>query len=264
MYQRLSKSAARSPLNRKNVSHAVGAATANGRFTRSQAPAVVQREHDRAVGPAFPQPLRDERHREQGGIELGGGAEPESDAGAAIPPRGRRRAGRPSRAPRRRGPSSPCRRRAGWARGRSRGREIRSRRRASRRSRPRSRVSSRRVDPEERARSRRRRSTTRARITYIVRTGYSSQLRPSTGSQASRNGQPRASELLGVEQRHDVGVAEPAVLTEVAPLAGGARGLRRGAERHRADHAREDHAEAGRLRAAWLIAPHRSRPTARR
>ena len=40
MYQRLSKSAARSLLNRKNVHHALGAAIANGRFTRSHAPAV--------------------------------------------------------------------------------------------------------------------------------------------------------------------------------------------------------------------------------
>ncbi len=42
MYQRLSKSAPRSPLKRKKVSHAVGAITANGRLISTHVPTAVQ------------------------------------------------------------------------------------------------------------------------------------------------------------------------------------------------------------------------------
>ena len=41
--------------------------------------------HDRVVGPSFPEPLHGQQHHEQRGIELRRGAEPERDAGHAVP-----------------------------------------------------------------------------------------------------------------------------------------------------------------------------------
>ena len=49
MYQRLSKSAARSVLNRKNVNHAAGASTANGRLTTSHVRTAL---HPRTIAPS--------------------------------------------------------------------------------------------------------------------------------------------------------------------------------------------------------------------
>ena len=59
-------------------------------------------------------------------------------------------------------------------------------------------------------------------------------------------GKPPSSfeELLGGQERHDVGVAQEAVLADVAPRAARAGGLQRRPQRHRADHAGQDHTEA--------------------
>ena len=81
MYQRLSKSAARSPLNRKKVSHAVGDRRER-QVDEEPGPRGRPTEHDRAVGPRFADPLRDERHDEQRRVELRRGAQSEATPAA--------------------------------------------------------------------------------------------------------------------------------------------------------------------------------------
>ena len=59
----------------------------NGRFTATQVPADHQSNPDRSVGLAVLQPLEEQRHEQQRGVELRGRAEAEQHAG---PPSRRR------------------------------------------------------------------------------------------------------------------------------------------------------------------------------
>ena len=106
MNQRLSQSAGRAELKRKNSHQPVGAASANGRFTTIQDPAAAHARCDAPVGLARAEPAGDERDHQQRGIELRGGAEAEQHARPDVASVAGTRASPPSRRRPRAGPSS--------------------------------------------------------------------------------------------------------------------------------------------------------------
>ena len=81
---------------------------------------------------------------------------------------------------------------------------------------------------------------------YIVTHGVLVAVLAFSGLALVEEREPPASfeELLGGQERHDVGVAQEAVLADVAPRAAGAGRLQCRPQGHRADHAGQDHTEA--------------------
>ena len=73
------------------MNQALGATTANGRFTSNQVPAVTHPMRDRAIGRPLAQALQDQRKGQQHRIELGRGAQAQGHAGGRRHDGGRTR-----------------------------------------------------------------------------------------------------------------------------------------------------------------------------